>query len=151
MIKSFKRYFSTHMVITEDTNKNLLPIRVAAAALLIEVARADFNMDDMELTRISEILQNTLELDAQELDELMAFAESESINSTSLHEFTRLIHAEYTLAQKVSLFEQLWRVAYADGNLDKYEEYLLRKIADLIYLPHQYFIQSKHKVLAQLK
>ena len=43
------------------------------------------------------------------------------------------------------MVELLWRVAYADGDLDKYEEHLVRRIADLIHVPHSVFIRMKHK------
>ncbi len=146
----FKKFFQDHMSIAERPPDSENRIRVAAAALMIEVTRADFDVDKQELERIENLLQSTLDLDEEELVELVELAQQESKDSTSLHAFTRQIHESYTMEQKVSLFEHLWHVAYADGKLDKYEEYLMRKIADLVYLPHQHFIQTKHRVLKEL-
>ncbi|MCB1755495.1 MAG: TerB family tellurite resistance protein [Gammaproteobacteria bacterium] len=146
----FKQFFNDHMSVEQAQADDEKRIRIAAAALMIEVAKADFAMEHDELERIEQILQTTLALDPEELLELIDLAQQESRDSTSLHAFTRLIHDEYTMEQKIRLFEQLWQVAYADGQLDKYEEYLLRKIADLIYLPHQHFVQSKLRVLEEL-
>jgi uncharacterized tellurite resistance protein B-like protein len=146
----FKQFFSQHMRMNEANDQDQAKVNIAAAALLIEVAKADFNMQEEELKRIEAILQQTLNLDSEQLVELVNLAQQESKESTSLHAFTQLIHSEYSTSQKVALFQQLWKVAYADGRLDKYEEYLLRKIADLIYLPHQHFIQTKHRVLEEL-
>jgi len=143
----FKRFFQDHLELVDKPDDPGHRIRVAAAALMIEVARADFDMDAEELSSIEALLQSTLSLDQEELVSLIDMAHVESRDSTSLHAFTRLIHEHYDEAQKVQLFEHLWTVAYADGRLDKYEEYLLRKIADLIYLPHQHFVQSKLRVL----
>lgn len=44
----------------------------------------------------------------------------------------------------------MWEMAYADGNLDKYEDYIIRKVADLIYVPHTEFIRAKSQVKSQL-
>ena len=150
MINYFKRFFDQHMSIETTAQDSEERIRIASAALMIEVARADFELESSELERIEELLKSTLNLDESELVELVELAKQENKDSTSLHSFTKLIHELYSETQKLQLFENLWHVAYANGELDKYEEYVLRKVADLIYLPHQHFIQSKHKVLKEL-
>ena len=122
-------------------------LRLSAAALMVEVSRADHDMTDVETTRIHALLKTSLQLRDEQIDQLLSTAKEDSENATSLYQFTSLIHEHYSIAQKTTLFEHLWEVAYADGELDKYEESLLRKVADLIYLPHQHFIQSKHVVL----
>ena len=44
----------------------------------------------------------------------------------------------------------LWEVALADEGLDKYEDYLVRKIAELLYVPHAELIRLRHKVQARI-
>ena len=44
------------------------------------------------------------------------------------------------------MIEDLWRIAYSDERIDKYEDYVIRKVADLIYVTHSDFIKSKLKV-----
>ena len=83
-------------------------------------------------------MQNFAELAKQKSDE-----------STSLYEFTREINDKYEYDEKVKLIEDLWRIAYSDGQLDKYEDYVIRKIADLIYVTHSDFIKSKLSVKNQ--
>lgn len=117
---------------------------LAAAALLVEVARADFEFDADEQQTIRKLLADTLALGAAEVDEIVRLAHEESRDATSLHQFTRLVHESHSLDEKKQLMEALWRVAYADGRLDKYEEQLLRRIGDLIHLRHAEFIQAKH-------
>lgn len=117
---------------------------LAAAALLIEVARADFDFDDDEQAAIEALLVNTLDLEADEIAELVQLATEESREATSLHQFTRLIHETYSIERKRLLMEQLWRVAYADGRIDRYEEQLLRRIADLLHLRHREFMKARH-------
>ncbi len=117
---------------------------LAAAALLIEIARADFEYDETEHNAIADVLVGTLELEASEIEEVVQLAQEESRDATSLHQFTRLIHDTHSLDEKKRLMTALWQVAYADGRIDKYEEQLLRRIADLLHLRHPEFIQAKH-------
>ena len=82
--------------------------------------------------------------------ELLAEAETASAKSTSLYEFTRVINAHCDEMEKFKLVREFWRVANADGNIDKYEDNLIRKIADLIYLPHSQYIRAKLEALGKL-
>ncbi len=118
-------------------------LALASAALLLEVCRADFQDDPREKQAVLNALQRQFPLSATELAELRALAEERVEHSVSLHEFTELVNGHYTPAQKGALIGAMWQVAYADGDLDKYEEYLIRKVADLIYVPHSEFIRQK--------
>jgi len=117
---------------------------LAAAALLIEIARADFDFDADEQRAIEAVLADTLGLQSEEIRELVQLATEESREATSLHQFTRLVNETHSLEDKRRLMEQLWRVAFADGRIDRYEEQLLRRIADLLHLRHKEFMQAKH-------
>ena len=75
--------------------------------------------------------------------ELIAQAEAHLDEATSLYDFTRVINDHYLPAQKLELVASMWRVAYADGRLDKYEEYLIRQVAELCYVSHQDYIRTK--------
>ena len=116
---------------------------LAAAALLIETARADFTQDGEELAALQALLSSTLDLTPDEVGELVAQATREVDQATSLYEFTRIINDHYRTEQKLQLIDDMWRVAYADGNLDKYEEHLIRRVAELTYVPHPDYIRSK--------
>ena len=122
-------------------------IDVATAALMIEVMQADFDISDVEQQTIRELLQGHLQLSADELDDLFMLAEQEVVDSVSLYQFTSLVDQELEYSAKVRVIEMLWRVVYADDRLDKYEEYLMRKIADLLHISHRDFIQTKHRVM----
>ena len=76
----------------------------------------------------------------------MELAQTQAKEATSLYEFTRLINDDYDYKQKVELIENMWRIAFSDNNLDKYEDHLIRKISDLIYVSHSDFIKAKLKV-----
>jgi len=141
MIKSLISLFKLPAADTEDKREH--QVQLAAAALLVETARADFVQDGSEEAALGELLLNTLGLAKQEVTELMAAANKAADQATSLYEFTRLINDHYTPEQKTKLINAMWRVAYADGRLDKYEEHLIRRVAELTYVPHEEYIRCK--------
>ena len=116
---------------------------LAAAAVLIEVAQADYRNDPCELIAMREMLHRCFGLSHEELDTLLALAQAEAHEATSDYRFTRVINDEFTNTEKSALLRSMWQVAFADGNVDKYEEHLIRKIAALIYVPHSEFIRTK--------
>ena len=117
----------------ESRERNL---RLAAAALLVETARADFNESSIEIDKLTQLLPSVLELEPAEVHNLVSAAQERVEDATSLYEFT-------SLEQKVALVSAMWTVAYADGDVDKYEEHLIRNVADLIYVPHSNYIHCK--------
>jgi len=118
-------------------------MNLVAAALLIETARADFTQDAAEQAAMEQLLCSSRVLDKDQVHELVVAAESSVDSATSLYEFTRVINDHYSADRKLQLIEAMWTVAYADGNLAKYEEHLIRQVAELIYVPHQDYIRSK--------
>lgn len=118
-------------------------LHMAAAALMVETARADFINNAAEQARLTELLSHSLQLGQEQVKELVAAAESRVDEAVSLYEFTRVINDHYSAEQKLQLIEAMWSVAYADNSLDKYEEHLIRQVAELTYVPHSDYIQSK--------
>lgn len=111
---------------------------------------ADHNFSDSELDSLGSSLQRKYSLSASEVTELAALARSESNHATSLHQFTQIVNQHCNGSEKFNLVKAMWEMAFADGSLDKYEDYLIRKVADLIYLPHSEFIRAKSVVKAGL-
>ncbi len=124
-----------------------LPVEVAALALLLEISRADHNHTAVEEAAIVEAARRVFSLDPQVIDHLLARADVAVEQAVSLHEFTQVLNDALDRAAKCRLLEQLWRVAYADGSLDRYEEYYLRKITDLLHLGHGDLIRTKLAVV----
>ncbi len=85
-------------------------------------------------------------MDEQQLDDVIKLAEEEAAQAVSLYEFTSLMNETYDYEDKVLLVENLWRLALADDHLDKYEEQMIRKTADLLYVSHSDFIKTKLRV-----
>jgi len=147
MLSSIKRFFESKISHSEDENSSSIKkIDLACAALLIEVINSDNELDERESKEFIETLRESLSLSEEELSELVKLAESEANQATSLYEFTRLINDEYEYEEKVGLIENMWRIAFSDEQLDKYEEHLIRKISDLIYVSHSDFIKTKLNV-----
>ena len=141
MISAFKKLFEVPARESEAECEHRL--QLAAAALLIETARADFSADEVEEASLRTLLCETLDLSPEEVDTLLRQAGEQLDEATSLYDFTRVINDHYSAAQKLELVSSKWRVAYADGRLDKYEEYLIRQVAELIYVPHSDYIRVK--------
>ncbi len=119
--------------------------RVAGAALLVEMSRADHEVTPVERDAIEGALRHVFGLDPPAAAALYREAERLADDATSLYEFTRLINDHFRPAEKEKLIELLWSVAFADGALDKYEEHLVRRVADLIHVSHRTFIRAKHR------
>jgi uncharacterized tellurite resistance protein B-like protein len=121
-------------------------IRLATAALMVEVMLTDGTLSPAETVRIPELLQQRFGLGPEEAVELTELARQEVAEATSLYQFTALVNQHFSAADKYALVHKLWQVAYADSRLDKYEESLIRQVAELIYLPHSRFIQARNQV-----
>ena len=125
---------------TEDTPEQ---INMACAALLLEVAEADYVDDPAETEAILRALENELNLNRAEVSALLAGAKSETEGATDLFPYTHLINQRCAREQKCAILTAMWRVAMADGNLDKYEDQLLRRVTNLLRLDHSDFIAAK--------
>jgi len=117
--------------------------RRAAAALLIEMSRADHEVSAAERALIARALEEVFALPEQEVRELLDAAEADADDATSLYEFTSVLNQRLDHERKVHVVDQLWRVAYADGELEKHEAHLVRKVADLLHLRHREYIGGK--------
>ncbi len=126
-------------------------IRLAAAVLFVEVMHADHKVDKREQQVVRQALQESFSLSSHEADELRQLAEDRVKDVTSLHEFTSLLHGRLSNEEKVMLLEQIWRVVLADNDVDKYEEHLVRRIAELLYIKHSDYIRAKLNAEAEME
>ena len=115
----------------------------AIAVLMLEVAQSDFEETEEETNSLLAGLAEYLGEDSHTAEDLLASARDDKANSAGLYEFTRLACTEMSLADRCTLIEQLWGIAYADGVIDKYEEAAIRKVSELLYVPHSDFIKAK--------
>lgn len=150
MLAKLKALLTPATTETGDELSDEQRLRIATAALLVEMSRADFSENDTERDEISRVLQRHFSLEVEEAGALLTRAADEADASVSLHEFTSLLHNNLDVSEKQRIVEMLWRVALADAELDKHEDYLVRKISELLYLPHSDLMRLKHRVLGEL-
>ena len=144
MIKRIKDLLSNFSNQEEEIeDEKISSLDKACSALLIEVAYADKVFDESEINSLRESLKETYDIDEQIIDELISEAKKTVDESTSLYEYTRVVNDEFNYSDKLELLSRIWKLAFADGNLDKYEDHLIRKISDLIHISHSDFIKIK--------
>ena len=124
-------------------------LRLATATLLVELVRADYQEDLAENEMVFDLLKKHFEISDDEALLLIKEAEREADHSVTLQGFTRLLHERLTVAEKHDVIEMLWRVALADDHLDKHEDYLVRKLADLLYVSHGDVIRIRNVVMGR--
>src|SRR5687768_17587057 len=123
------------------------PFELATAALLLELARADFSESEQEVQAIRHVLQKRFELTDEALDVLMVNAARRADQAVSLHEFTHRLNREMPEVDKLAIVEMLWRVSHADGRIDKHEEHLVQRIAGLLHISDRDRVRLKLKVV----
>lgn len=124
-------------------------LAVAATALMVQLSRIDNHEDQRELTTIVECAVRVHEVTREEARQILDDALNHADDSTSLYEFTGVLNDQLSQTAKQRVLESIWRVALADEHVDKYEEHLIRRIADLLHLNHREYMQARHRAEAQ--
>lgn len=119
-------------------------IRLATAVLMTEVARVDYDYDEVEFESLIELIGRAFHLPAEEAADLANAAGETAEEYVSLHSFTQLLNKSLSESDKERVVSLLWQVAFADGRLDKYEDWLVLKIADLLYVNRSRVMLLKH-------
>ena len=119
-------------------------LRLATAVLMVDVARADHVFDESELQRVLTLTEAHFGLSAQSAVELTNAATEKAEEMVSLHDFIQLLNGHLSDAEKSRIISLLWQIAYADGELDKYENSLVLKISDLLYVSRGRVMRLKH-------
>jgi uncharacterized tellurite resistance protein B-like protein len=118
-------------------------IEVATAALLLEVSRMDGGVDAAERDAVQRAVRDKFGLAEDAASELVALAEEQARQATDYYQFTSVVNERFDYDRKVRIVELLWEIAYADGEMSPYEEHLIRKLADLLYVSHGDYIHAK--------
>ena len=128
----------------EDGESREEAIRMATAVLMIDVARADHVFDETEFDSVLQLIESHFNISPESAVEIFNDASEEAEDLTSLHDFTQLLHGNLDEAEKSRIVALLWRIAYADGRLDKYEDSLVLKISDLLHVSRGRVMRLKH-------
>jgi len=148
MVHTVRQFFNKYVISSPENSDQVSEhsLHIATAALLIEMMRADSEIKDDERNAVTNNLQSRFGLSEEETNEIVKFAEDEIEKATGYYEFTSLINKGLSQKEKVAIIEQLWEIAFSDYLLDKYEEHMVRKIANLIHVSHKDFIDAKLRV-----
>ncbi|MGH7448495.1 MAG: TerB family tellurite resistance protein [Longimicrobiales bacterium] len=132
----------------EDERQRL---HIAACALLLEIAHADETFSDSERLHIEAVMQRHFDLDEETASALIEVAEAERTRAIDLYQFTSLIRDNYDLGQKTLLAEIMWGLILTDGEVQRHESYMLRKIANLLDLEPGYLASARKRAASQLE
>ena len=149
---SFKSLLDRFLSTDNDLDQgaiSLTDIQQSAFVLMVEVITADQNMDWSEELLLRQLISNQLAIGNEELEQVIQQAKQQSLESLDYYQHTKRIREDYSIEEKQQLMLQLWLLALADGVLDKHEDYALRRIADLIYIPHSEYIKAKQQAKQQ--
>lgn len=152
MVVSIKKFFEKYIQPASGGTGNVSEhaIQVATAALLVEMMKIDGQVREDERKAVIKTIQSKFNLTDDETKSLKELAKKKIEKATDYYEFTSLIHKGLSYEQKVEIIEHLWEIAFTDKHLDKHEEYMVRKIADLIYVEHKDFIEAKLRIKKKL-
>ncbi len=121
--------------------------KLAAAALMVEVAVQDGEFDDDERKTIENILINKLNLSKSDAMELLSQAEDKQSQSIQILSFTKEIKNHFDDQGRAHIMEMLWSVVFADGHEDDFESNLMRRIAGLLYISDKESGEIRKKVM----
>ena len=146
MSTTIRKYFETRIAIEAPSTTSINnKLKLATAALLIEISKADHHVHENEKESITNALSTSFGMSSEETKEIIELADQEVNKSISIYEFTRLINENYTMEQKKHVIGLLWQIALSDDHLEALEEHLIRKTAGLLHVSHEDFINEKLK------
>ena len=143
MLKGIRDFFEQHLAAPAAGPSRRHTLELATATLVAEVARLDGGIDAAEREAVLGAMRQRFSLSEEEAHSLLELAEAESRDATDYYQFTSLIRENYSQEERQEIVELLWQAAYADARLSAHEQHVVRKIADLLYVPHSAYIAAK--------
>jgi len=103
MIDSIKHFFMANLAEPETDGDEALPadLRLAACALLLELAYADDEFTVAEREHLEGAVRRQFGLDEEQAMELLELAEKQRTDAVDLWTFTNLVAEHYSLGQKI--------------------------------------------------
>ncbi len=151
MLNQIKLFFEKHLALSAPEVASEDQLQLATVALFLEMMTMDDKVEPKEQEIIQSLIHQNFSLTAEQATSLIELAEQQRKQATDYFQFTSLINKGYSLEQKICLVESLWKIAFIDGVLDMQEEYLVRKIAGLLHVPHIDFIMAKNRIEPEKK
>ena len=149
MLNTIRRLFSPAKDGSKTEDSRSDDVRVAACALLIEAATTDGDFSGDEREAVFAAVRDGLGVPEAEIKAILDTARDELEGSIDLWQFTHLVNRNATVAEKEHILELVWRVVLSDLRIDKHEDYLARKLAELLRLDHRQMIEAKLRAREQ--
>jgi uncharacterized tellurite resistance protein B-like protein len=148
MLEAIKHFFRSSMFPAPEVEEGAAKkdLRLAACALLLELAHADDEFTPEERRHLESAIRRQYGLDAQQAERLIELAEKARAQAVDLWQFTNLVADNYSLGQKMVLAEIMWGLVYSDGKLAPREDYLMRKICNLLRLEPGYLAEARKRI-----
>lgn len=126
-------------------------LNVAVAVLVHEARRADYEPDHLgESDAGVAALRDLFGLQLAGATALLAEGREKAQHLTSFYAPVTVIKRGYSMDERIRLVEYLWRIAFADGLLNPYEDHYVRKIAHLLYVPNTDSMLARNRARAQV-
>lgn len=136
MLRALVEFFDRHVAPAAPDRDDDHAIRLATAALMVETLRIDAEIREPERAAALAAVRSKFGLPADEAERLIDLAEQEVRQATDYFQFTSLINRRFTPEQKLRVVEAMWTVAWADAEISAHERHLMRRIVDLLHVPH---------------
>jgi uncharacterized tellurite resistance protein B-like protein len=154
LLDALEEFFDHYLDVPDDAAGNALTeqrLRLAAAALMIEIVRADFEIKDDERRALRESLRRAFDLTDEATRELVLQAQAQVERPPRLHEYAAYVDRRCAPEQKRRIIKALWQVAFADAEILAHEEYLVRKIAELLHVSREEFVAARLEARAEFR
>ena len=149
MLDAITHFFRRSMGPEEHVGETGAPtpdLKLAACALLLELAHADDEFSEEEQRHVEAAVRRHFGIDPAQAEQLLELADAERRQAIDFWQFTSLINRHYSLAQKTLLAEIMWGLIYSDGELLEKEQYLMRKISHLLHIQPGYLAEARKRV-----
>ena len=132
MFEKLKRIFETNNSEINSVDDTLISYLVS---LFVEVSRVDYKIDEKEINFIIEILAKEFNFNLDLIKEKLNIVRT-SERLIGYHPITKYINDNFDINFKKKVVLGLWKIAFINNDLDKYEDHLVRKVSDLLYINH---------------
>lgn len=151
MLNFLSDLFNTKCENGNSSSKNEHKLKIAACSLLLEIATADDNFAKVEKEKITEIMKDKFSLTDEEVQNLISISKEKIKKSVSVYEFTNILNKQLNQDEKYSIVKYLWEIAFADGNVDSYEEFYIKRISNNLHINNKDRVAAKLEVKENLK
>ena len=130
--------------VSNNNSSDIDQLQIATCILLIEVSKSDDDFDIKEQDKIKDLVKKKFNIPQDKIDHIFMHCNKEHDSMTSLYDWTEVVNKECSYEQKCMIIGYMWDIAFIDSKIDKYEDFTIRKVADLIYVKHKDFIALKN-------